>query len=142
LFRSNKDGQDAPWVVEGDHFTVKPGSGGIQTIEKFTDFQLHIEWMPPTVIQGEGQGRGNSGIFMQGLYELQVLDSYNNRTYSNGQAASIYKQRIPLVNASRKPGEWQTYDAIWTAPRFNADGILVSKARITVLPNGVLVQNN
>ena len=91
---------------------------------------------------GEGQGRGNSGIFMKGLYEVQVLDSYNNRTYSNGQAASLYKQRIPLVNATKAPGEWQTYDIIWTAPRFNAEGILISKARITVLHNGVLVQNN
>lgn len=140
---SRKDGKSkAPWQVADGAFTVVRGTGDIQTRQEFTDFQLHVEWRTPAEVVGESQGRGNSGIFMQGLYELQVLDSYNNRTYSNGQAASIYKQRIPLVNASRKPGEWQTYDVIWTAPRFNADGILVSKARITVLHNGVLVQNN
>ncbi len=139
---TNKDGEDAPWIVEGDHFTVKPGSGGIQTIEKFTDFQLHIEWMPPTVIQGEGQGRGNSGIFMQGLYELQVLDSYNNRTYSNGQAASIYKQQIPLVNAMHGTGVWNSYDVIYTAPRFRTNGELESPGYVTVFHNGVLVQNH
>lgn len=140
---SSKDGSSAAaWEIADGAFTVVKGTGGIQTKETFSDYQLHVEWRSPTEIQGEGQGRGNSGIFMQGLYEVQVLDSYNNRTYSNGQAASIYKQRIPLVNATKAPGEWQTYDIIWTAPRFNADGILVSKARVTVLHNGVLVQNN
>ena len=103
---------------------------------------MHIEWRTPTKIEGEGQGRGNSGIFFMGQYELQVLDSYDNKTYSNGQAGSIYKQHIPLANASKKPGEWQTYDAIFTAPKFNADGSLNSPARITVLHNGVLIQNN
>ena len=140
---SEKDGSSpAEWEVADGAFTVTRGKGGIQTKQQFTDYQLHVEWRSPTEIVGESQGRGNSGIFMQGLYEVQVLDSYNNRTYSNGQAASLYKQRIPLVNATRAPGEWQEYDIIWTAPRFNADGILVSKARITVLHNGVLVQNN
>jgi hypothetical protein len=94
------------------------------------------------VVKGEGQGRGNSGIFLQEIYELQVLDSYDNRTYSNGQAASIYKQTMPLVNANRKPGEWQVYEIIYKAPRFNADGILTAPPTITVLHNGVLVQNN
>ncbi len=140
---SKKDGS-APveWTVADGAFTVVRGKGDIQTKQEFTDYQLHIEWRSPTAVKGEGQGRGNSGIFMQGLYEVQVLDSYNNRTYSNGQAASLYKQRIPLVNATRPPGEWQTYDIIWTAPRFNEDGILISKARVTVIHNGVLVQNN
>lgn len=140
---SEKDGSSpAEWEVADGAFTVAAGKGGIQTKQKFSDYQLHVEWKSPTKIVGEGQGRGNSGIFMQGLYEVQVLDSYNNRTYSNGQAASLYKQRIPLVNATKAPGEWQTYDIIWTAPRFNADGILISKARVTILHNGVLVQNN
>lgn len=140
---SQKDGSSpAEWKIADGAFTVVKGKGGIQTKQEFTDYQLHVEWRSPTEIVGEGQGRGNSGIFMQGRYEVQVLDSYNNRTYSNGQAASLYKQRMPLVNATKAPGEWQTYDIIWTAPRFNADGILVSKARVTVLHNGVLVQNN
>lgn len=140
---SSDDGSSpAGWTVAAGAFTVVKGKGGIQTKQEFTDYQLHLEWKSPTEIVGESQGRGNSGVFMQGRYEVQVLDSYNNRTYSNGQAASIYKQRIPLVNATKPPGEWQTYDIIWTAPRFNADGILVSKARVTVIHNGVLVQNN
>src|SRR5690606_29518387 len=139
---SNDGSSPAGWPIADGAFTVVKGKGGIQTKQDFTDYQLHLEWRTPTEIVGESQGRGNSGVFMQGLYEVQVLDSYNNRTYSNGQAASIYKQRIPLVNATKAPGEWQTYDIIWTAPRFNADGILVSKARVTVIHNGVLVQNN
>lgn len=132
----------AEWLVKDGVLTVVPGKGGIQTKEKFEDYQLHLEWRSPTVIKGEGQGRGNSGVFMQGIYEVQILDNYENVTYSNGQAASIYKQTRPLVNASRKPGEWQTYDIIWTAPRFNKDGTLAQNARVTVLHNGVLVQNN
>lgn len=139
---TDKDGNAAPWIVEGNHFTVKPGSGSIQTDQKFTDFQLHIEWRPPLVIQGESQGRGNSGIFLQGKYELQVLDSYNNRTYSNGQAGSIYKQHIPLVNAMHGTGVWNSYDVIYTAPRFGSNGDLESPAYVTVLHNGVLVQNH
>ncbi len=139
---ANDGSSPAEWLVADGAFTVVKGKGNIRTKQEFTDYQLHVEWRTPTEVKGEGQGRGNSGIFNQGLYELQVLDSYNNRTYSNGQAASLYKQRMPLVNASNGPGEWQTYDVIWTAPRFNADGMLISKARITVLHNGVLVQNN
>lgn len=139
---ANNGSQPIEWKVSDGALTVVPGKGGIKTKREFTDYQLHIEWRSPSVVKGEGQGRGNSGVFMQGLYEVQVLDSYENQTYPNGQAASLYKQRIPLVNATRPPGEWQTYDIIWTAPRFNKDGVLISKARITVLHNGVLVQNN
>jgi hypothetical protein len=130
------------WELKDGILTVKPGLGGIQTKKLFSDCQLHIEWRTPAVVTGEGQGRGNSGIFLQGRYELQVLDSYNNITYSNGQAGSIYKQQMPLVNACLKPGEWQTYDIIFTAPRFNDDGALKSPAYITVLQNGVLVQDH
>ncbi|GAA5220222.1 3-keto-disaccharide hydrolase [Membranihabitans marinus] len=139
---TNGDGQAPGWDVSGDIFTVVPKSGQIQTKEVFEDFQLHIEWRSPLVIQGEGQGRGNSGIFLQGKYELQVLDSYNNRTYSNGQAASIYKQAIPLVNATQPTGNWNSYDVIYTAPKFNENGELKSPAYVTVLHNGVLVQNH
>lgn len=135
-------GGPAQWEVKNDIMTVVKGTGVIKTKQQFEDFQLHIEWRTPAEVKGESQGRGNSGIFMQEYYELQVLDNYNNRTYSNGQAGSFYKQRIPLVNACKKPGEWQTYDVIWTAPRFNEDGSVQSRARATVLQNGVLVQNN
>lgn len=131
------------WKVDKDgSLTVVKGSGNIATKQGFGNCQLHIEWREPAVIAGASQTRGNSGIFFMGRYELQVLDSYNNPTYVNGQAGSIYKQHIPLVNASRKPGEWQTYDVIFTAPVFFSDGRLQSPARITVLHNGVLVQNN
>ncbi len=139
---SEKDGGAAPWVIKDGAMTVAPGKGGIKTKASFEDFQLHIEWRSPSKVKGESQGRGNSGIFLQSNYELQVLDNYNNKTYVNGQAGSLYKQAIPLVNACKKPGEWQTYDVIWTAPRFNDDGSLKSPARVTVLQNGVLVQNN
>jgi hypothetical protein len=142
-WQMEKDGSPAKWTLEkGGVMTVKKGTGNVKTRKGFGSCQLHVEWRTPATIEGEGQGRGNSGIFLMGLYELQVLDSYNNTTYSNGQAGSIYKQHIPLVNASLKPGEWQEYDVIFTAPKFNADGSLLSPARITVLHNGVLVQNN
>ncbi|MEC5145384.1 DUF1080 domain-containing protein [Chitinophaga sp. 212800010-3] len=140
-WESDKGGP-AKWDVKNGMMTVVKGTGVIKTKQQFEDFQLHIEWRTPEEVKGESQGRGNSGIFMQEYYELQVLDNYNNRTYSNGQAGSFYKQKIPLVNACKKPGEWQTYDVIWTAPRFNEDGSLKSPARATVLQNGVLVQNN
>ncbi|WP_109697818.1 3-keto-disaccharide hydrolase [Chitinophaga deserti] len=139
---SDKDGSAAPWVVKDGAMTVAPGKGGIKTKASFGDFQLHIEWRSPSKVKGEGQGRGNSGIFLQEQYELQVLDNYDNKTYSNGQAGSLYKQAIPLANACRPPGEWQVYDVIYTAPRFKADGTVESPARVTVLHNGVLVQNN
>lgn len=133
----------APWIiVDNDHMKVVPGSGGIQTKMKFGDCQLHIEFSAPDLVEGESQARGNSGVFFQGRYELQILDSYNNRTYRNGQAASIYKDHAPLVNAMKSPLEWNTYDVIYTAPRFKKDGRLDAKARITVIHNGVLVQNN
>ena len=137
-----EDGKPAKWKVEGNAVTVEKGTGVIKTKKAFCDCQLHIEWRTPAEVKGEGQGRGNSGIFLMGLYELQVLDSYKNRTYSNGQAGSIYKQTAPLVYASKKPGEWQTYDIIFTAPRFNKDSSVKTQARITVLHNGVLVQND
>ncbi|PWJ59564.1 uncharacterized protein DUF1080 [Dyadobacter jejuensis] len=132
----------APWTVSDGIMTVVPKSGNIKTKQNFGDYQLHIEWRTPAVVDGNGQGRGNSGVFMQGIYELQVLDSYNNRTYSNGQAGSIYKQTMPLVNASKGPGEWQTYDVVYTAPHFNKDGMMTIPPYITVLHNGVLVQNH
>jgi len=136
------DGEEAQWLVEDGAVTVMPGSGNIETRDGFGDVQLHIEWRTPAVVEGEGQGRGNSGIFLQKRYEVQVLDSHDNRTYSNGQAASIYKQYIPLANASRGPGEWQVYDIVFEAPRFADDGALVSPAYVTVFHNGVLVQNH
>lgn len=138
----NEKGGAAGWEVKNGAMTVVKGAGMIKTRQQFEDFQLHIEWRSPAEVKGDGQGRGNSGVFMQETYELQILDSYDNRTYSNGQAGSFYKQQIPMVNACRKPGEWQSYDVIWTAPRFNEDGSLKSPARGTVLHNGVLVQNN
>jgi hypothetical protein len=111
-----------------------------QTKRKFGDIQLHLEFRTPAKVEGKGQGRGNSGVFFMGLYELQILDSHNNETYSNGQVGSIYKQHVPLVNASRPPGEWQSYDVVFIAPRFGHDGRLLSPARLTAFHNGVLVQ--
>ena len=136
------DEGEVKWVLEDGAMTVTPKSGMISTKKVFGDVQLHIEWRSPKTVEGESQGRGNSGIFLQGLYELQVLDSYQNRTYSNGQAGSIYKQHIPLVNVCRGPGEWQTYDVIYQAPLFKADGSLGRPAQMTVIHNGVLIQNN
>lgn len=140
---SAKDSSAAKWDLNRDSsITVKPGTGDIQTKRNFGDFQLHVEFRTPAVVTGEGQNRGNSGIFLQSRYEVQVLDSYESRTYSNGQAGSTYKQSIPLVNACRKPGTWQTYDILYTAPRFNADSVLTAPARVTVIQNGVVVQLN
>lgn len=138
----NEKGGEPGWIVKDGAMTVKPGAGIIRTRASFADCQLHIEWKTPVVITGDGQGRGNSGIFLQDTYEVQVLDSYNNITYSNGQAGSVYKQHVPLVNASLKPGEWQVYDIIYTAPRFNMNGTLKSPAWLTVIHNGVLIQNH
>lgn len=135
-------GGDAKWLVKDGAMTVTKGTGDIKTKQSFGDIQLHIEWRSPEEIVGEGQGRGNSGIFLQERYELQVLDSYESVTYSNGQAGSIYKQSIPLVNACRKPGEWQTYDIYYTAPRFSDNGRVIVPAYITVVHNGVLIQNH
>ncbi len=140
--------KNADWIVEKKILTVNKKSGNIETRQSFTDYQLHLEWRIPKNISGTGQARGNSGLFLASIgkgdagYELQILDSYNNSTYVNGQAGSIYKQFPPLVNPNKPPGEWQTYDVAWTAPRFNDDGTLRTPARITVFFNGVLVQNN
>lgn len=139
--------QSAPWTVADGVLTVRAGSGDIQTRRLFGDYQLHLEWRVPTTLAGTGQARGNSGLFLASTgvgagYELQILDCADNQTYVNGQAASIYKQHIPLVNACAAPGEWQRYDVVWSAPRFGADGALVSPAYVTVLHNGVLVQNH
>lgn len=139
---ANASGGDVKWKIDENAMTVVGGTGGIMTKDGFGDCQLHIEWRTPAEVKGEGQGRGNSGIFLMGRYELQVLDNYNNKTYVNGQAASIYKQLPPLVNACKPPGEWQTYDIIFTAPKFYENGSVKSQARITVLHNGVLVQND
>jgi hypothetical protein len=129
------------WKVDPDGgFTVK---GALQTKQSFGDCQLHLEFASPREVKGSGQGRGNNGVgFMGARYEIQVLDSYQNKTYPEGQCAAVYNQRPPMVNASRKPGEWQTYDIVFTAPRFGADGKLDRPAYVTVLHNGVLVQNH
>lgn len=141
-WQSENDNAAPVWKVENGNLTVNPGTGGIKTKQNFGNMQLHIEWRAPSEIESEGQGRGNSGVYIMNKYEVQILDSYNNQTYTNGQAASIYKQSPPLVNATNPPGEWNSYDIIFTAPRFDSNGMLKSPARLTVLHNGVLVQNN
>lgn len=137
-----KDGGAPKWDLKDGAMTVAKGTGDVKTKKEFRDFQLHIEWRTPAEVVGDGQGRGNSGIFLQGLYELQVLDSYESVTYSNGQAGAIYKQEqaVPLVNACKKPGEWQTYDVVFTAAHFGKDGRMLIPAYVTVLHNGVLIQ--
>lgn len=142
------DGSPATWTVADGMMTVKKEVGNIQTRQSFTNYQLHLEYRIPANITGEDQARGNSGLFLASSgkgddgYELQILDNYNNKTYTNGQVGSIYKQSIPLANPCRKPGEWQSYDVVWTAPVFKSDGSLASPAKATVFLNGVLVQNN
>ena len=137
-----KDGGAAKWIVRDGYVEVAPGTGDITTADKFGDVQLHIEWATPALVKGEGQERGNSGVFLMDRYEVQVLDSYANTTYFHGQAGSVYKQYAPLVNASRKPGEWQAYDIVFHAPKFDEQGKVIDRARVTVFHNGVLVQNN
>ncbi|WP_236632154.1 DUF1080 domain-containing protein [Caulobacter sp. BP25] len=145
---SSADKSPAAWTVADGVITVDKSKGNIETKRAFQDYQLHLEWRIPADIDGSGQGRGNSGVFLASTgprdagYEVQILDSFENQTYVNGQAASVYKQHPPLANASRKPGEWQAYDIVWRAPRFTAAGILASPATVTVLHNGVLVQDN
>jgi hypothetical protein len=139
-WKGDKNGP-AKWEVKDGVATVN-GTGSISTKQEFGDCQLHVEWATPEKVEGEGQGRGNSGILLQGRYEVQVLDSYNNKTYYHGQAGAIYKQYAPLVNACRKPGEWQSYDIIFHAPRFDEDGKLQKPGTVTVVQNGVLVQDN
>ena len=144
----SRDKAPAGWTVANGIVTVNKAAGNIQTKRNFRSYQLHIEWRIPEGITGEGQARGNSGLFLASTgsgdagYELQILDSHNNKTYVNGQAGSVYKQFIPLVNASRRPGEWQVYDVVWIAPTFNADGSVKTPATLTVFHNGVLIQNH
>ena len=131
------------WTINKDgSMTVFPGKGAIETKEEHGSIQLHIEWKTPKKVISSGQGRGNSGVYFQNRYEIQVLDSYKNRTYSNGQAGSIYKQYAPLVNASRPPGEWQEYDIIFMEPLYDDNGEILRAGRFTVFHNGILIQNN
>lgn len=142
------DGKDlsewtgGPWQVKDGYVEVVARAGALTTRRTFGDVQLHIEWAAPSPPSGDGQERGNSGVFLMGLYEIQVLDSYQNVTYPDGQAAAIYGQVPPLVNASRPPGQWQTYDIVFRRPRFGPDGAVLSPARVTMLHNGVLVHDN
>ncbi|NKI26697.1 DUF1080 domain-containing protein [Arenibacter sp. 6A1] len=140
---SAKDGSTAPWHLNKDgSMTVKDKSGDIQTKQEFGSVQLHIEWKSPADIQGENQSRANSGVFLQGLYEIQVLDNNNNDTYVNGQVGSIYKQHVPLAMASVPSGEWNTYDIIYHAPEFNSEGEKIKSGTLTLLHNGILVQDH
>jgi hypothetical protein len=138
----NNRGQDASWRVVDGYVETAPRGGGIRTRGKWADFQLHVEWAAPNPPRGTGQGRGNSGVLINGLYEVQVLDSYQALTYPDGQAGAIYGQSPPLVNTSKPPGEWQTYDIIFESPRWNEQGELVKRACITVLHNAIVVQNH
>lgn len=140
-WESQKDGE-AKWKVGKGYFEVAPKTGGIRTKQGFGDCQLHIEWSSPDPAKGKDQDRGNSGIFLMGIYEVQVLDSYQSTTYADGQAAALYGQHPPLVNASRPPGQWQSYDIIFRGPRFDTNGNVLHKAKATVFHNGVLVQEN
>ena len=133
--------QPARWKVADGWMEVVPGTGNIATVQGFGDVQLHVEWLAPPV-EGDGQDRGNSGVFLMSIYEIQVLDSYENPTYADGVVTAIYGQYPPLVNASRPPGEWQTCDVVFHRPRFDANGNVIRKARMTILFNGVLVQDN
>jgi Domain of Unknown Function (DUF1080) len=145
---SAQDKSPAAWIVTDGVLTVNKKAGNIETKRSFKNYQFHLEWRIPENIAGSGQLRGNSGLFLastatgDGGYELQILDSYNNKTYVNGQAGSIYKQSAPLVNPNRKPGEWQSYDVVWTAPSFHSDGSLKTPAYVTAFFNGVLIQNH
>ena len=139
---ASEKGGPAMWTVADDYIEVLPGAGDIQTRDGFGDVQLHVEFATPVKVEGSGQERGNSGLYLMGKYEIQILDSYQNTTYADGQAAALYGRQPPLVNASRPPGEWQTYDIIFRRPRFDAKGKLISPARVTVIHNGVLVQDN
>ena len=141
-WESAKGGGPAEWDVHDGVFTVNKKKGDILTKQAFENFQLHIEWCVPENITGKSQGRGNSGVFLQDKYEIQILDCYNNETYVNGQTGSVYKQTPPLVNAMRKPGEWNVYDIIYSAPIFKEDGTYRVPPRVTVIQNGVVLQNN
>jgi hypothetical protein len=141
-WKSARGGGTPGWKVENGELVIVARSGDILTTEQFGDCQLHVEWAAPTPAQGASQGRGNSGIKLMGRYEVQVLDSYENQTYADGQAGSLYGQTPPLVNASRPPGQWQTFDLIFHAPRFSDDGKLTRPGTVTLLHNGVLVQDH
>lgn len=141
------DGKALSKWTGGENWEIKDGyaitrKAGISTKESFGDCQLHLEFATPSKVEGSGQGRGNSGVYMMGRYEIQILDSYDNTTYFDGQCGAIYKQQPPMVNACRKPGEWQTYDILFTAPRFDAEGKVVRPAAVTVLQNGVAIHNH
>lgn len=141
------DGKDLSAFKDGDKWKVENGYAEVRgkslhTKQAFGDCQLHVEFATPAKVKGKSQGRGNSGIYLMGKYEVQVLDSYENQTYYDGQCGAIYKQQPPMVNACRGPGEWQSYDIIFQAPRFDAEGGLVSPAYVTVLHNGVLLHNH
>ncbi len=138
----NENNGAAKWKVENGYAEVVAKTGYIHTKKAFGDCQLHVEFSEPAPPKGESQGRGNSGVFLMGLYEIQVLDSYENKTYADGQAAAVYGQYPPLVNASRPPGQWQSYDIVFHAPHFDQSGKLLRPARVTVFHNGVLVQDN
>jgi hypothetical protein len=145
---NTRNGAPAGWLVNDGVMRVNKAAGNIETRRRFDSYQLHLEWLIPADISGSGQARGNSGLFMASTgggdrgYELQILDSYDNQTYVNGMAGSVYKQSVPLVNAARAPGEWQSYDVVWTAPAFDAGGALLAPARITAFFNGILIQND
>lgn len=138
----DKEGGPAKWTLRDGYIEVNPGTGTLASARGFGDVQLHIEWATPSPPHGEGQDRGNSGVFLMGIYEVQVLDSYQNDTYPDGQAGAIYGQDPPLVNVCRPPGAWQTYDIVFRRPRFKPDGTLESPARMTVFQNGVLIHDN
>lgn len=140
LSKWHTNGQNPQWKIENGYAEVN--KGGIATRDGFGDCQLHVEWASPVVVKGKSQERGNSGIFLMSKYEVQVLDNYDNRTYADGMAASLYGQHPPLVNACRKPGEWQTYDIIFHRPKFKADGTVEKRGTMTVFHNGILVQDN
>jgi hypothetical protein len=137
-----REGKPIEWTLEKGILTVKPGTGDIVSKKSFEDCHLHLEWRSPLIVKGDGQGRGNSGIFLQSRYEIQILDNYNNETYYNGQAGSVYKQSSPLANLCSKTGDWNTYDIIYKAPRFDLFGNKVESARVTVIHNGIVIQNN
>jgi hypothetical protein len=137
----NNKGGEATWKVENGYMQVAPKAGDISTKEEFGDFQLHLEFATPEKVEGHSQGRGNSGIFLHGIYEMQVLDCYENPTYADGQAGALYGQYPPLVNPIKKPGEWQSYDIIFEAPQFDKEGKLIKKANVTSILNGVVVQH-
>jgi len=134
-------GAAAPWKVENGYMEVAPKSGSIRTKDQFADFQLHLEFATPAKVEGSSQGRGNSGILFNGIYEVQVLDSYDNKTYPDGQCGALYGQTPPLLNASKKPGEWQSYDIIFESPRWGDDRKIAKKANVTVIHNGVVLHH-